>query len=69
MQKFHRDLPPTKVFIYGTSRAATTFPGPEIVAIRGVTLFLKWLNFLPCRHILPWDVTLVGTKTLARLRT
>ena len=58
MQTFHRDLPPTKVFVYGTSEAAATFPGPEIVAIRGVPLFVKWLNFLPSRHILPWDVTL-----------
>ncbi|CAA6671392.1 unnamed protein product [Spirodela intermedia] len=56
--KFHRDLPPTKVFVYGTSKAAATFPGPAIEAIQGVPLSVTWLNFLPRRHFLPWDPTI-----------
>lgn len=57
-QKFHRDLPPTAVFVYGTSRGTATFPGPAIEAIQGIPLSVTWLNFLPQRHILPWDPTL-----------
>lgn len=57
-QKFHRDLPPTKVFVYGTCKAEATFPGPAIEAIQGVPLSVTWLNFLPRRHILPWDPTI-----------
>ncbi|CAL9114160.1 unnamed protein product [Musa textilis] len=56
--KFHRDLPATTVFIYGTSREAATFPGPTIETIQGVPLNVTWENHLPEKHILPWDPTI-----------
>ncbi|KAL8161279.1 hypothetical protein V2J09_012768 [Rumex salicifolius] len=56
--KFHRDLPPTPVFAYGTSRRTATIPGPTIEAIQGVSTYVTWQNHLPSRHILPWDPTI-----------
>ncbi|KAJ3683108.1 hypothetical protein LUZ60_013335 [Juncus effusus] len=56
--KFHRDLPPTPVFVYGTSASDATFPGPTIIARHGIPLYVKWENHLPCYHILPWDNTI-----------
>ncbi|KAJ3694404.1 hypothetical protein LUZ60_009884 [Juncus effusus] len=56
--KFHRDLPPTTVFVYGTNPITATFPGPAIETIQGVPLWITWKNFLPTRHILPWDPTI-----------
>ncbi|KAI3461708.1 hypothetical protein Pfo_018371 [Paulownia fortunei] len=56
--KFHRDLPPTTVFAYGTSASSATVPGPTIEAIRGVPLIVTWHNHLPQSHILPWDPTI-----------
>uniref|UniRef100_A0A0D9UWB5 Plastocyanin-like domain-containing protein n=1 Tax=Leersia perrieri TaxID=77586 RepID=A0A0D9UWB5_9ORYZ len=53
--KFHRDMPPTPVFMYGQSRETATFPGPTIVARHNVPLYVKWKNHLPDTHILPWD--------------
>ncbi|XP_019055919.1 PREDICTED: multicopper oxidase LPR1-like [Nelumbo nucifera] len=55
--KFHRDLPATRVFAYGTSREAATVPGPTIEAIQGVPTYVTWENHLPKKHILPWDPT------------
>ncbi|CAO2174442.1 unnamed protein product [Urochloa humidicola] len=55
--KFHRDLPATTVFAFGTSAEAATFPGPTIEALQGVPLWVTWENHLPDRHILPWDPT------------
>lgn len=55
--KFHRDLPATTVFAFGTSAAAATVPGPTIEALQGVPTSVTWLNFLPRSHILPWDPT------------
>ncbi|CAA7402123.1 unnamed protein product [Spirodela intermedia] len=56
--KFHRDLPPTPVFVFGASATAATFPGPTIVARQGVPLTIRWENYLPKSHILPWDKTI-----------
>ncbi|KAJ1684886.1 hypothetical protein LUZ63_016276 [Rhynchospora breviuscula] len=56
--KFHRDLPPTTVFVYGTDPVKATFPGPTIEALQGVPLWVTWQNFLPAHHILPWDPTI-----------
>ncbi|KAJ1282821.1 hypothetical protein BS78_03G080900 [Paspalum vaginatum] len=55
--KFHRDLPATTVFVFGTSAESATFPGPTIEALQGVPLWVTWENHLPGRHILPWDPT------------
>ncbi|CAI5980698.1 unnamed protein product [Closterium sp. NIES-65] len=35
--KFHRDLPDTKVYAYGVSRSSARYPGPVLVAKRGTT--------------------------------
>ncbi|CAA6665390.1 unnamed protein product [Spirodela intermedia] len=51
--KFHRDLPSTTVFVFGTSADTATFPGPVIEALQGVPLYVKWENHLPQAHILP----------------
>ncbi|PKA49253.1 hypothetical protein AXF42_Ash014155 [Apostasia shenzhenica] len=56
--KFHRDLPATPVFVYGTSAAAATFPGPTIETLQGLPLWVTWQNHLPSSHILPWDPTI-----------
>ncbi|CAN1241537.1 Multicopper oxidase LPR2 [Linum perenne] len=56
--KFHRDLPPTPVFAYGTSKHTATVPGPTIEAIHGVSTYVIWKNHLPSSHILPWDSTI-----------
>ncbi|KAL8470955.1 hypothetical protein ACS0TY_033505 [Phlomoides rotata] len=56
--KFHRDLPPTPVFAYGTSQKAATVPGPTIEALHGISTDINWENYLPSKHILPWDPTI-----------
>ncbi|KAF3788419.1 Spore coat protein [Nymphaea thermarum] len=57
-QKFHRDLPPTKVFAFGTSSEEATVPGPTIEALDSVPSYVTWENHLPHKHILPWDPTI-----------
>ncbi|KAJ1282820.1 hypothetical protein BS78_03G080800 [Paspalum vaginatum] len=57
--KFHRDLPATRVFAYGTSKETATVPGPTIEAMRGVPTHVTWANHLPSSHpFLPWDDSL-----------
>ncbi|GLJ09450.1 hypothetical protein SUGI_0109910 [Cryptomeria japonica] len=56
--KFHRDLPETRVFAYGTRKERATVPGPTIEALQGVETSVRWENHLPSRHILPWDRSL-----------
>ncbi|XP_072960623.1 multicopper oxidase LPR1 homolog 1-like [Typha angustifolia] len=56
--KFHRDLPATTLFVFGTCEESATFPGPTIEALQGVPLRVTWLNHLPRRHILPLDRTI-----------
>ncbi|KAI6700227.1 hypothetical protein NL676_014551 [Syzygium grande] len=56
--KFHRDVPPTPVFAFRTSLANATVPGPTIEALHGVDTYVMWRNYLPPKHILPWDLTI-----------
>lgn len=56
--KFHRDLPPTRVFAFGTSNATATVPGPTIEAMQGTATYITWENHLPSHHILPFDPTI-----------
>ncbi|XP_044487845.1 multicopper oxidase LPR1-like [Mangifera indica] len=56
--KFHRDLPPTPVFAYGTSKLTASIPGPTIEALHGIDTYVTWHNHLPSKHILPWDPTI-----------
>lgn len=58
MQKFHRDIPATPVFAYGTSAQTATVPGPTIEALHGIGTHVSWRNHLPSKHILPWDPTI-----------
>ncbi|XP_058087433.1 multicopper oxidase LPR1-like [Magnolia sinica] len=63
--KFHRDLPPTRVFAYGTSNETATVPGPTIEALQGIETRVRWKNHLPSEHILPWDPT-IPTATVTK---
>ncbi|KZV19530.1 hypothetical protein F511_06392 [Dorcoceras hygrometricum] len=56
--KFHRDLPPTPVFAYGLSQETATVPGPTIETLQGIHTYITWRNYLPSKHILPWDPTI-----------
>ncbi|PWA44760.1 cupredoxin superfamily protein [Artemisia annua] len=56
--KFHKDLPPTKVFAYGETKHTATVPGPTIEAMHGVSTYVTWKNHLPSQHILPVDDTI-----------
>ncbi|CAL5445248.1 unnamed protein product [Camellia sinensis] len=58
LRKFHRNLPATTVFAYGTSALTATVPGPTIEALHGVTTYVTWQNHLPQSHILPFDTTI-----------
>ncbi|GLJ09454.1 hypothetical protein SUGI_0109970 [Cryptomeria japonica] len=58
--KFHRDLPATTVFAYGTSKAGATVPGPTIETLQDVETLVTWENHLPSRHILPWDSSVMS---------
>ncbi|CAI5507073.1 unnamed protein product [Closterium sp. Naga37s-1] len=58
-QKLHRDLPPTKLYAYGRSAATAHYPGPTLVAKRGVPTQVYWENHLTDRHhMFPVDYTL-----------
>lgn len=67
--KFHRDLPPTRVFAYGTSKETATVPGPTIIAARGVPTRVTWTNHLPRHHFLPWDRSLSTAQPHAGVPT
>ncbi|XP_043697422.1 multicopper oxidase LPR1 homolog 1-like isoform X1 [Telopea speciosissima] len=56
--KFHRDLPKTTVFAYGTSAEEATIPGPVIEALKQVPTSVTWENHLPQNHIFSWDPTI-----------
>ncbi|GJP39289.1 hypothetical protein CLOM_g23677 [Closterium sp. NIES-68] len=60
-QRFHRDLPATKVYAYGTSHKTASYPGPTIVAKKGVTTRVTWCNRLQDRqHMFTQDYTLMA---------
>jgi FtsP/CotA-like multicopper oxidase with cupredoxin domain len=61
--KFHRDIPPTPVYAYGTSRDTATVPGPTIEAVQGIDTHISWRNHLPPKHILPYDPTIPIPKS------
>lgn len=62
LQKFHRDLPPTEVFVFGTSKRTATVPGPTVEALRGLEARVTWLNHQPDQHLLPWDPSIHAAK-------
>ncbi|CAI5480147.1 unnamed protein product [Closterium sp. Yama58-4] len=47
--KFHRDLPPTKVYAFGVSRSSARYPGPVLLATRGTTT-RRCADYPPCKR-------------------
>jgi spore coat protein A len=58
--KLHRDLPPTRLWCYGSSS-----PGPTFETRSGQPLLIEWPNELPAKHFLPIDHTLHGAEAEA----
>ncbi|CAI5484357.1 unnamed protein product [Closterium sp. Yama58-4] len=62
-RKFHRDLPPTRVYAFGLTRKSASVPGPTIVARVGAPLHVTWQNNITDeQHIMPVDYTLMAPK-------
>ncbi|CAI5530950.1 unnamed protein product [Closterium sp. Naga37s-1] len=62
-QKFHRDLPDTKVYAYGVSRDSARYPGPVLVATRGTTTKVEFSNNIKDKeHMFTIDPTLMAPK-------
>ncbi|CAI5473095.1 unnamed protein product [Closterium sp. Yama58-4] len=63
-QKFHRDLPATKQYAYGTSQKTASYPGPTIVARVGIDTTVTWENhLLDNTHMFTVDRTvMMGVK-------
>ena len=60
-QKYHRDLPASKVYAFGRSKAEASVPGPTIVAESGYPIRVQWVNNITDdRHFLPVDHTLMA---------
>jgi spore coat protein A len=55
--KFHRDLPATRVWTFGSSA-----PGPTLEARSGDGVWVEWANELPGEHFLPIDHHLHGAE-------
>jgi len=56
--KFHRDLPPARLWCYGS-----TSPGPTFETRSGQPLLIEWPNELPGKHFLPIDHGLHGAES------
>ena len=56
-QKVHRDLPPTRMWGFGSSS-----PGPVFETRSGQGILVEWANELPAKHFLPIDHTLHGAE-------
>ncbi|CAI7931780.1 unnamed protein product [Closterium sp. NIES-54] len=62
-QKFHRDLPDSKVYAYGASRSSARYPGPVLVAKRGITTKVEFSNNIKDKeHMFTIDPTLMAPK-------
>jgi spore coat protein A, manganese oxidase len=55
--KLHRDLPPARLWCYGSSS-----PGPTVEVRRSQGVLVEWPNELPDRHFLPIDHGLHGAE-------
>lgn len=61
----HRDLGPATVWGYEGN-----YPGPTIEVESGETVFIKWMNRLPDKHLFPIDHTVRGAhKDVPDVRT
>ena len=56
-RRLHRDLPPTRLWTYGSS-----LPGPTIETRSGRGVLVEWVNALPTRHLFPIDHKLHGAE-------
>lgn len=63
-QRLHKYFPKTTVWGYNGM-----YPGPTIETIRDRRVFVKWINKLPKKHILPVDQTLHGAVDTPEVRT
>lgn len=64
-QSLHRELNDTTVWGYEGS-----YPGPTIEVESGEKVFIKWINDLPDKHLLPVDYTVHGAhKDVPEVRT
>ncbi|GJP44190.1 hypothetical protein CLOM_g3579 [Closterium sp. NIES-68] len=58
--KFHRDLPETKQYAYGVDEKTASYPGPIVVAKKGVPTKVYWQNkLLDKQHMFTVDYTLM----------
>jgi len=62
--KMHRDLPPSRMWSYGTSAAPVLFE-----ARRGAGVLIDWQNELPAKHFLPLDKPMHGMESAPDTRT
>lgn len=51
-QQLHSQLPPTRLWGYGTSQATASYPAATIEAVRGTPIQVHWTNNLPMTHLL-----------------
>ena len=56
--RFHRDLPPARVWGFDNSS-----PGPTIEVRRGQPILVEWVNALPIAHLFTIDHSLHGAGT------
>ena len=64
MHKFHSSFCPTEVWGY-----EGMYPGPTIEVMKDEKIYVKWINDLPRKHLLPVDKTLHGAIDSAEVRT
>lgn len=62
--KLHRDLPPTRLWSYGSSAAPMLWE-----ARKDQGLWIDWINRLPAKHILPLDTPMAGMMHAPETRT
>lgn len=63
-QKLHRDLPLTRLWGYNSR-----YPGPTFEANRGEPIWVKWMNDLPEKHLLPVDRSIHEVARHPEVRT
>ncbi|BFI43428.1 spore coat protein A, manganese oxidase [Marchantia polymorpha subsp. ruderalis] len=60
-QKLHRDLPPTRLYGFGTSESNAQYPGPALQATRNVRSRIRWENHIADeQHFLALDKTILA---------
>jgi FtsP/CotA-like multicopper oxidase with cupredoxin domain len=64
-QQLHSQLSLTTVYGYGATEETASYPGPTIVAQKGVPISIRWTNHLPMTHILDYAID----PTLPRAQT